>query len=79
MVYWFIWLDRKNFIFENRPPSATSVAYKLLVLHNPWTAIHPRTMGKITKHKTPIIGEDSHKLVRWSITIKWYVEWRKEE
>jgi hypothetical protein len=54
MVYSYIWLDINNFTFENRPPSASIVAYKSLGLHYSWTTIHPRTMGKKTKHKIPI-------------------------
>lgn len=32
LVCWFTWTERNNYIFENRPPSTTSVAYKSLGL-----------------------------------------------
>jgi ribonuclease HI len=53
MVCWFIWTERNNYIFENRPPSTTSIAYKSLGLYHTWNAIHPRAMGKSIKHMPP--------------------------
>jgi ribonuclease HI len=59
MVCWFIWIDRNTCIFENKSPSATTVAYKSLGLHHTWTTIHPRAMAIATMHKTPT-PEKSH-------------------
>jgi hypothetical protein len=51
MVCWYIWIDRNN-IFANKSPSAISVAFKSLGIHNFWSSINPRTVIIKTKHHT---------------------------
>jgi hypothetical protein len=40
LIYWNIWTERNCYIFQNKSPSAHSVAYKTLGLHYSWTSIH---------------------------------------
>jgi hypothetical protein len=37
---WFIWMARNNKIFDNKPPSISTVAYKTLGLYQNWKEIH---------------------------------------
>jgi ribonuclease HI len=58
LVSWFIWLVRNNKIFENRPPSVCTVAYKTLGMYKNWKAIHPFKLVKQIKFR-PHISEDT--------------------